>query len=221
MKKIITIKNLPVECVVGCWDWERKQTQVIEADLSLYLRDAGVVSSLTQTWDYSVVAKNIEFILQSGQFLLLENAVDFLARFFLLPHFSNQPQMFVQKVFVQITKFRVLTEKALAVVALEYDANDVSFSKKKESWGSCEFIQTNNELELQRLTILPGHCLTQESSYASSHFQLLTHQLTLSCENKKTDLQQNQIFQVLAHQSYQLINATDFPQSVLLMKVLA
>ncbi len=76
MTDVIRISGLSVDCIVGILPEERQKPQalVVEIDLSLDLTRAALTSDLAATVDYAAMAREVAFILQAGQFLLIETA---------------------------------------------------------------------------------------------------------------------------------------------------
>lgn len=83
----ITLRDLAVSCVIGVHPEEKLRPQSLRLDLRLYLDTSAAALSgiLSRTVDYSLVAKQLTFILEHSRFRLLESAAEALAVFLLTP----------------------------------------------------------------------------------------------------------------------------------------
>jgi dihydroneopterin aldolase len=75
-KDTIKIQNLQCECIIGILPRERevKQEVLIDIDLVLDLSLAAESGKIERTVDYALVARQVQFILEHGEFELLETA---------------------------------------------------------------------------------------------------------------------------------------------------
>lgn len=83
----ISLRDLAVSCVIGVHPEEKIRPQSLRLDLRLYLDTSAAALSgiLSRTVDYSLVAKELTFILEHSRFRLLESAAEALAVYLLTP----------------------------------------------------------------------------------------------------------------------------------------
>ncbi len=107
----VQLKGMLLSCVIGIFPNERHKKQPVTIDLCLYLntRPAAASTHIYDTVDYSAVVKEISFILEQCEFLLIETAVEAVCKYFLAIYCreNNLPQ--VDAVCVKISKPSALT----------------------------------------------------------------------------------------------------------------
>jgi len=89
----ITLRDLTVECIIGVHPEEKIRPQTLKLDVSLYLDTSVAAGSgiLSRTVDYSLVAKQLTFILTHSRFHLLESAAEALGIFLLTTPGDDAP----------------------------------------------------------------------------------------------------------------------------------
>lgn len=104
-KDCIVVKNINVVCIIGIDDHERHNPQKISVDLELYLPLAKAAKSgkMSDTVDYSVLVRQIRKMLLEERYLLLESAVESIAKY-VMTHKK------IQKAAVTITKSQVFED---------------------------------------------------------------------------------------------------------------
>lgn len=158
MKCQIAVSNLRVNCIIGALAREALHSQTIRVDLELVAdtRDAERTDNLKETWNYAELCRDVEFILQSGRFYLLEAAGSILLRYLLLPPVPDDPRPKVESASVTLTKFGALPGEAQPQVRFEATTNEVRHSQETKDWGTVDVIGENRRLGLYRLNIAPG-----------------------------------------------------------------
>lgn len=172
MKSQITIRDLKVECLIGCLKKERRNRQVVFADVELVLAAGHVFEreKIASTRDYTKIAHEAGFILRTGRFVLLENAALFLLRYLLLPPVGPPNQPKIEMARVSLTKPQAISGKAKACVSVEASAGEMTYQSEIKPWGWVDVIAKNDRIGLYRLNMRPDgvianhyHKLTRES----------------------------------------------------------
>ncbi|MES2745583.1 MAG: dihydroneopterin aldolase [Bdellovibrionota bacterium] len=124
---VITLRDLVVHCVIGVNPEEKIRSQLLRLDIKLYLdvSPAGLSGILSRTVDYSLIAKQLAFILTYSRFRLLESAAEALAVFLLTP---AQGEALIQAVDIEIHKPEALGGVAIPSVRIYRD------DESKSSW---------------------------------------------------------------------------------------
>ncbi|RZA19241.1 MAG: dihydroneopterin aldolase [Proteobacteria bacterium] len=117
---VITLRDLVVHCVIGVNPEEKIRSQLLRLDIKLYLdvSPAGLSGILSRTVDYSLIAKQLAFILTHSRFRLLESAAEALAVFLLTP---AQGEALIQAVDIEIHKPEALGGEAIPSVRIFRD----------------------------------------------------------------------------------------------------
>ncbi|MEZ5490491.1 MAG: dihydroneopterin aldolase [Gammaproteobacteria bacterium] len=78
----VYIHDLEIETVIGIYDWEREQKQVIRLDLEMAtdIRPAARDDDIALALDYKRVAKRLIAYVESSEFFLVETLAEELAR---------------------------------------------------------------------------------------------------------------------------------------------
>ncbi len=84
MDKII-LTDLKIKAVIGIWEWEKRNPQIISIDLEMEtdVNKASETDSIKDALDYKAVAKRIKEFAQSNQFELIETLVERMAQLIL------------------------------------------------------------------------------------------------------------------------------------------
>lgn len=114
----LIIKKLKIAAVIGCYDYERTQTQALVIDLILDLGAWDYTDELEHTVNYADVHTMVTTLASNSNFLLIESLAKFLAQ----ELFSRYQQ--IKKVAITISKPEVCTEKNCLIQA--------SFTQKRE-----------------------------------------------------------------------------------------
>ena len=154
---LIRIQNLEVNCLIGVWP-HGKYTSAVRVDMAIELdtQAAARLEELDHTVNYAWLADSVRFILQSGQFLLLESALECIQRWALLPPLPEQTKPRVLSSHIMITKFNALPGGATAVVESRRQLSDVAYELETKTWGSVDIIYETQRCGFHRLNIHPG-----------------------------------------------------------------
>ncbi len=100
----ITLRDLDVQCVIGVHPEEKMRPQTLKLDVMIYLDTSAAAATgiLSHTVDYSLVAKQLAFILTHSRFRLLESAAEALAIFLLTPPSEDHPK--IQAIELEVRK---------------------------------------------------------------------------------------------------------------------
>lgn len=220
MQQEIHIQNLPVNCIIGCWDYERSQEQKICADITITLNSNKLVyQNVSETWDYSSLAKDVEFILQAGQFFLLENASAVLCQYFLSHDeytTANRPQ--IQKAKIGLSKFHVLPGEAVANVSMTLDKSEVCLPKQEFEWGSITQISQTEKLKLKRVHVLPNKQTDIFKSQMTSHVYSLSNELKFKNNKKESLLSMHQMLEISPQNKIQVVSQSSKHQFFLIVE---
>ncbi len=154
----ICIDDLRSHCIIGCLDSERTTPQDVRVDLWVEL-DTSVpakTDSLDRAWNYAGIAREIDFILRSGRFWLLESASMVLLRWLLTPPAPGEERPPAVRAGLSITKFGVLPRGARPSLQVEGSASDQSYTRETNQWGTVDVIAETERLGLYRLHIDPS-----------------------------------------------------------------
>ena len=78
---IIYIHELEIETVIGIYDWERKQKQVVSIDLEMAtdIRSSAEIDSIERALDYKAIAKRLIDFVEGSEFFLVETLAEQIA----------------------------------------------------------------------------------------------------------------------------------------------
>jgi dihydroneopterin aldolase len=78
---IVYIRELEIETIIGIYDWEREQRQVVSLDLEMAtdIRPAAKDDDIQKTLDYKSVAKRLIDFVEKSEFLLVEKLAEEIA----------------------------------------------------------------------------------------------------------------------------------------------
>ena len=157
----INVDELEVSCIIGCYDEERRVEQTVRVDLwvELDISRPAVADALDDTWNYAAIADQTDFILRCGRFHLLESACHVLLRWLLVPPAAGERRPAASAAEVSITKFGVLPGRARPRVTVSGRADDVSYTRETNPWGTVDIIAETERLGLYRLDVGPGHAI--------------------------------------------------------------
>ena len=82
---IIYIHELEIETVIGIYDWERKQKQIVSIDLEMAtdIRSSAEIDSIERALDYKAIAKRLIDFVEGSEFFLVETLAEQIAHFVL------------------------------------------------------------------------------------------------------------------------------------------
>ena len=148
----IHVNDLRVDCKIGVWTHERNTTQQIRVDLMVEFdaQAAARSDALEHTLNYADLAREASFILEAGEFLLLESAAWMICRWILLSPRPGQARPPVQSVDVKLTKFGALPGSTLASVQQTMKVAEVDYEEIHGPWGSGELVGETDRLLVSR-----------------------------------------------------------------------
>lgn len=78
---IVYIRELEIETIIGIYDWEREQKQIVSMDLEMAADNRAAASSekIEQALDYKAVAKRLIEFIESSEFFLVETMAEKVA----------------------------------------------------------------------------------------------------------------------------------------------
>ena len=114
----ITIQGLQVKSLIGVYDWEREEKQVllIDVTLGLDLSRAAQTDDVNDTVHYAELALAIEQVCEQSEFQLLESlAAKIISQLFTYPSIENAS--------VSITKPNIIPNADAVTVSLYREAS--------------------------------------------------------------------------------------------------
>ena len=116
----IFIHEIPITTVIGVYAWEREimQTVIIDIDLDINDRGAGISDNVKDTVDYSEVVNSIKVSMAGNSFYLIEAMAEYLASM-ILRRFD------VKKVKIKITKPGALQEVKRVGIVIERGRSEI------------------------------------------------------------------------------------------------
>lgn len=108
----VQLTGMLMSCVIGIYPSERHKKQPVNIDLCLYLntRQAAQSANITDTIDYAGALKEVSFILEHCEFLLIETAVEAICRHFILTYQADHALPHVEAVVARISKPSALSQ---------------------------------------------------------------------------------------------------------------
>lgn len=78
---IVYIRDLEIKTIIGIYDWEREQRQVVSLDLEMAtdIRPAAAADDISKTLDYKAVAKRLIDFVEKSEFFLVETMAEEIA----------------------------------------------------------------------------------------------------------------------------------------------
>ena len=72
------IHELEIETVIGIYDWERKQKQIVSIDLEMAtdIRSSPEIDSIERALDYKAIAKRLIDFVEGSEFFLVETLAE-------------------------------------------------------------------------------------------------------------------------------------------------
>lgn len=125
MNDWIRLTDFTVDCVVGVLEQEQCRTQPVEVAITLGMGDfsaAADTGDLSRSLDYAGVQSQATFLLQHGQWRLLEAASLAIARLLLAPPAPAERRAAVERVRIELGKPTILTG-AVPRVGIERSAD--------------------------------------------------------------------------------------------------
>ena len=78
----VYIRELEIETIIGIYDWERTQKQVVSMDLEMAtdIRAAASSDNIAEALDYKAVAKRLIDFVEESEFQLIETLAESIAK---------------------------------------------------------------------------------------------------------------------------------------------
>lgn len=153
----IRIEGLTVDCVVGVYPRERDTPQPLTVDVALRLdtERAATRERMHATVHYGAVAAQIELVLQSCRFHMLETAAHALAKLLLAPPARAERRAQVESLSLTLTKPRALGGNGVPSLTVEREAGWVTLGHEKTSFGTVDVVHETKDAGIYRLNVAP------------------------------------------------------------------
>lgn len=114
----VQITGVLMSCVIGIFPSERRRKQPVTIDLCLYLdtRTSASSANIYDTIDYAAALKEVSFILEQCEFLLIETAVEAICKYFLLTYQPDHALPQIEAVVARISKPSALAHGVIPAV---------------------------------------------------------------------------------------------------------
>lgn len=154
----VELHDLHVTCLVGIHAHERSNPQPLIALVRLFLKRQpnGFGDSLESSIDYSHVAGDLAFLLEAGQFRLLETAAEALCSVLLGPSAPDRLSQSLEAVEVSLQKPLALEGKSVPRVVIHRNKGEYAYSQEQNDFGVVDILHQNRDCGIYRLRIKPG-----------------------------------------------------------------
>lgn len=162
MKSFIHVNDLEVECLIGCLKDERHSTQIVVVNIEAEVdsTEAVYTDKITHALNFADIAKEVSFILKTGQFSLLETACAFILHYLFIPPLPQRdyrPQVKGAK--VSLLKAKPFPGNTSAGVVVQANIDEmkqvVEAIKTQTPWGNFFPVYQNKNLVLFCLNLNP------------------------------------------------------------------
>ena len=178
----IRLNQLEVSCIVGVYPSERLTPQPLILDLQLFLdtRKAAQGGGLKASIDYAKLCGELEFLLKSCRFLLLEEAAEALCRYLLAPTLTSVPRARIESVSLTLSKPEALKGRAIPSIIIHRKRDEYSFEEEVKGFGLVDIIYETKGCGIYRLRIESGKNIpTHFHQIMEEHEMILTNGLRL------------------------------------------
>jgi len=129
----VQVTGMLMSCVIGIYPSERHKKQPVTIDLCLYLdtRHAAQSANITDTIDYAGALKEVSFILEHCEFLLIETAVEAICRHFILTYQTDHSLPLIEAVVARISKPSALSQGIVPSVQVLRRKDDYELTASK------------------------------------------------------------------------------------------
>ena len=154
----VELADLKVTCLVGIHAHERLNMQPLIARVRLCLKRCpnGFGQSLEDSIDYSHVAGDLAFLLEAGQFRLLETAAEALCSYLLGPSAPDRLSRELEAVEVSLQKPQALGGNAIPNIVISRKRGEYVYSQEQNDFGVVDILHENRDCGIYRLRIKPG-----------------------------------------------------------------
>ena len=152
----IEVHNLDVDCIIGVYPEEResKQKLIVQLALELDTRAAGRGGGLQATIDYAQLAGEVRFLLESCQFVLLEEAAEAIAAWVLAPR-RIRSGLQIHKVHVAIEKPEAMGGRGCPMIRIVRRPTDFTYEEETSIFGHVDVIYELDAVGIYELRIAP------------------------------------------------------------------
>lgn len=79
---LVYIRELEIRTIIGIFDWEREQRQIVSLDLEMAtdIRPAAETESIEKALDYKAVSKRLIEFIEGSEFFLVETMAEKIAK---------------------------------------------------------------------------------------------------------------------------------------------
>ena len=147
-----------VPCFIGIHRHERheRQTLIVDVDMHVEAFPIGFKTSLQHSVDYSKIYGELKFLLEAGQFRLLETAAQALSSYLLVWPSPDRPQLQIQAVTIKLSKPSALKSEAIPSLKIHRTLNDVNYGHETNHFGEVDIIHESSDCGIYRLQIPAG-----------------------------------------------------------------
>ncbi len=95
----IFIEGLKIDCIIGIYDYEQQKEQPLVLDCKIYYdnHSAGLDDDYSKVIDYALVCQDIEHLLKSSRFALVETAGEEIAKLILNKYRAQRLELKINK----------------------------------------------------------------------------------------------------------------------------
>lgn len=155
---LIELRDIEVNCVVGVNPNERQVPQPLRLDVAMSLdtEPAARRESLAASVDYSAIAAQLRFLLQSCRFRMLETAAHALACYLLAPPAPGEKRAQIERVRIRLEKPEVLGGMAIPSLCIERNRGFATMLREDKPFGVVDVIHETRDAGIYRLNLTPG-----------------------------------------------------------------
>lgn len=178
----IRLNKLEVNCIVGVYPVERLTPQPLILDLELFLdtRRAAHGEGLKASIDYAKLCGELEFLLKSCRFILLEEAAEALCCYLLAPALLSIERGTIDRVSLTLSKPNALKGRATPSLTIHRRREEYLFEVECKPFGQVDIVYETNDCGIYRLRIASGMNIpTHFHQVMEEHEMILTDGLRL------------------------------------------
>jgi FolB domain-containing protein len=155
---IVELRDLHVECLVGIHAHERLTSQPLVLQVRLFLerRPGTFGQSLEESMDYSHVAGDLAFLLEAGEFRLLETAAEACCAVVLGPQAPDRMGQKLEAMEVAIQKPLALGGRAIPAIRIFRKRGEFVYKQERNEFGLVDVLHENRDCGIYRLRIRAG-----------------------------------------------------------------
>ena len=191
---------------------ERVRAQIIQVELSLYFdpRPAANTGRLDLAVDYVRILGDVRFLLEHGEFILIESAAEAICRYLLLPSLPDAPRAELQAVRLKLTKPHCLDGFAIPSLEIYREKKELQLSPIVKNNHKVIPIHGTRDCGIHLIQLYPGKSLSVAGTQKESEMILGT-ELKLQHET----VLPGHVFRWSGNHLRQYQNLSSLPQSIL------